>query len=920
MESPTPSKPVFEHHYSGLGVNNTRPRISWRFQTTAATVPGWAQSSYELEITFVASGQTQRYRVASDQSVLVPWPTHSLASRERATVRVRVYGESLGSPSYNSDEAGPWSPDATVETALLNRSDFYGQFITSAQRFGDGPLQPIRFRKDFVIPADYQPGCEARLYITALGVFETWINGRPVTDECLAPGWTSYKHRLGYRVLDTTNLLVPGQTNTICVEVAEGWYAGRLGFKGGIRFRYGDVLGVMAQLEIRQRAPRVVAEPWMLLSDDTWTAAPSALLGSELYDGEIYDLREEQTGWALPDTIWPESHRHAVKTLPWPSARLFASESPPVRVTEAKACTKAFRSESGKTLLDFGQNLVGKLSVKSLTLAKGARVTFKHAEVLENGELGTRPLRDAKCCDTIIGSGETLLDWTPKFTFHGFRYVQVDGWPGGGLPELHDFRALVIHTDMKRRGFFECSNKHVNQLHRNVVWSMRGNFVSIPTDCPQRDERLGWTGDLQVFCPTASFLYDTVGILGSWLEDVAVEQMEDGKGGIPPLVVPLAISPNWPHIAQAVWDDVTVLTPDVLYKYSGDKGLLERQFESMHTWLDEGVDRASDGLWNPDKWQLGDWLDPSAPPNDPGNGRTDNILVANAYLVHTTLVFSHLCAILGKADMAAKYASDGDVLKALFQRRYITPDGNLMSSSQTGLSLAVQFGLYPDDPAQRRAAAQALDRQVRTARFRIGTGFAGTPVIAHALTSIGRPQLAYRMLLETECPSWLYPVVAMGATTVWERWDSMLPNGRINPGQMTSFNHYALGAVADWLHSSVGGISPLEPGWRVIRVRPVPGGNITSASVRFEGPYGLVACTWALDGDVFSMQLTVPPSCSAVITLPSDLRRDYECVEEASHTAKSGVHHFECIFKAGEWPPKPFIAANQPMPPDTIAE
>ncbi|KAK1467548.1 hypothetical protein CCUS01_07079 [Colletotrichum cuscutae] len=243
---------------------------------------------------------------------------------------------------------------------------------------------------------------------------------------------------------------------------------------------------------------------------------------------------------------------------------MVAPDAPPVRVIETKPCVKVFLSKTGKTILDFGQNLVG----------------------------------------------EPLLNWSLKFTFHGFRYVQVDGWPGSG-PSEDDIQALVIHTDMRRRGFFECSNPYVNQLHKNVVWSMRGNFLSIPTDCPQRDERLGWTGDLQVFCPTATFLYDTLGILGNWLEDVAAEQLEEGKGGIPPL------------------DDVTVLAPDALYQYSSDKGLLERQFVSMQTWLDEGVDRACDGLWNPDKWQLADWLDPSAPPDDPGNGRTDSILIAN---------------------------------------------------------------------------------------------------------------------------------------------------------------------------------------------------------------------------------------------------------------------------------------------------
>ncbi|KAM5350328.1 hypothetical protein ACJ41O_006833 [Fusarium nematophilum] len=892
MSSPTVSKLRFEHHHSGLGVDTSTPRLSWSFETSQSTLPAWTQTSYDVEIIF-ASEEPQIFHVESDQSVLVPWPARPLSSRESAAVRVRAYGNL--SPS-------PWSSPATVEAALLQSSDFKAHFITPAERIAPvGPfrlVRPIQFQKEFNLPKDLTVS-KARLYITALGVFEATINGHRVGDECLAPGWTSYRFRLAYRIHDVTPLLHSGK-NVITVEVAEGWYAGRLGFKGGRRFRYGEELGLFAQLEVQGDG-----SAWTLLSDDSWTCAASSLITSELYDGEVYDMNVQ------PSQVLK------TRTLPRPSGKLVAPDAPPVRVTETKPCRKVFRSKSGKIILDFGQNLVGKLSIPSITIPKGESVVFHHAEVMEDGELGTRPLRDAKCRDIIVGSGKPLVNWTPKFTFHGFRYAQVDGWPGGD-PSPTDIQALVIHTDMTRRGFFSCSSPDVNRLHSNIVWSMRGNFLSLPTDCPQRDERLGWTGDLQVFCPTATYLYDTLGILGNWLQDLAEEQLEDGKGGIPPLVCPLAISPNWPHMAQAVWDDVTVLAPDVLFRYSSDRDLLQRQFASMRAWLDEGVDRAPDGLWNPDKWQLADWLDPSAPPEDPGNGRTDNILVANAYLVHTTLVFAKLCAVLGKSDLAEKYTRDGDRLKTLFQRRYITPEGNLMSTSQTGISLAVKFGLYPEDKSQRKTAATALERLVRTARFHISTGFAGTPVISHALTEIGRPQLAYRMLLETTCPSWLYPVVSMNATTIWERWDSMLPDGRINPGQMTSFNHYALGAVGDWLHGVVGGISPHEPGWRVIRVRPVPGGNITSAKVSFEGPYGLVACEWRLEDSKFSMSLRVPPNCSALVTLPSELRKEYSG-EEETRMVQSGLHDFECVFDAGEWPPKPMIAANQSMPEDTIA-
>ncbi|EWZ27937.1 hypothetical protein FOZG_18353 [Fusarium oxysporum Fo47] len=643
MSSPHVGQLKFEHHHSGLGLDTPKPRLSWIFGTSPSTASAWAQTCYEVEVTFARTEKAENFQVSSDQSVLIPWPARPLSSRESATVRVRVRGKSLQDEPCTT-EYSPWSAPATVEAALLEPSDYKANFITSAKRLGP--------------------------------------------------------FRLVYRIHNVSSLLLPGEKNIISVEVAEGWYAGRLGFKGGERFRYGDELGLFAQLEVQDDDAAV---SWHLCSDDSWLCTSSPIINSEIYDGETYDMNHTDS-----DTL-------ITRTLSRPTAQIVAPDIPPVRVIETKPFKKIFSSKSGNVILDFGQNLVGKLYIPRLETEKGKHISFRHAEVMEDGELGT--------------------------------YVEVEGWPGDG-PSIDDIQALVLHTDMRRRGFFECSNPYVNRLHQNVVWSMRGNFLSLPTDCPQRDERLGWTGDLQVFCPTATYLYDTLGILGNWLQDLSAEQLEEGKGGIPRLVCPLAISSNWPHIAQAVWDDVTVLTPDVLYQYSSDKNLLERQFESMQTWLDQGVDRAPNGLWNPDKWQLADWLDPSAPPDDPGNRRTDNILVANAYLVHTTLVLAKLCMVLGKTGLGLKYGEDGE---------------------RTGINLAVRFGLYPEKKEQRETARKALDPMVRVARFHISIGFAGTPAISHALTEVGRSQLAYRMLLETACPSWLYAVVSHDATTVWER-------------------------------------------------------------------------------------------------------------------------------------------------------
>lgn len=916
MTSPIVSAPTFEHHFSGLGLATSTPRISWAFASSSSTVQEWVQTAYEIEISYGADKQHESYHVAATDSVLVPWPGKPLGSREAASVRVRVYGKSTGVSALLDSNPSAWSSSAKVEAGLLEAVDeLRSHFIASEKRIApDGVLTPVRFRKAFSIPNE-KSKLHGRLYITAYGVFEAWINGKHVSDELFAPGWTSYNHRLAYRVYDVSSLLLPGEKNVICAEVGDGWYAGRIGLRGGQTCTYGPDIGLSAQLHVQESNTDLLT----LRSDETWLSTASARILSQIYDGETHDLRKDNENWTSPNAEWSPHDFLGTKKMPAPTCELVAIDAAPVRVTETVACKKVFSSKSGQTILDFGQNLVGRLFVPRLELDADQEITFRHAEVMEDDELGVRPLRTAKATDKIIGCGELVLNWSPKFTFHGFRYVQVDGWPGK-LSEL-DIQAHVIHTDMQRRGFFECSNNSVNQLHQNIVWSTRGNFVSLPTDCPQRDERLGWTGDIQAFTPTATFLYDTLGILGSWLQDLAVEQLEEGKGGIPPLVVPLAHMPHWPHMAQAVWDDVTILTPASLYLYSSDKDLIQRQFESMHAWLDEGVDRAPDGLWNPDKWQLSDWLDPAAPPDDPGNARTDGVLVANQFLIYVTHIFAHLCAILGSSDMAIRYEKDAARLKDLFQRRFISPEGNIMGTTQTGIGLALQHDLYAEDDVQRMTAAAALEKLVRTARFRVATGFAGTPIIAHALTKIGKPQLAYRMLLEQTCPSWLY-AVSMGATTVWERWDSMLPDGRINPGHMTSFNHYAYGSIADWLHGTVGGISPAEPGWRVIRVRPVPGGNLTSARVSFHGPYGLVACEWTWKSGQFWMQLTVPPNCSAVVTLPSDLKRSYALAEqkEKSQLTGSGLHTFECDFDAGEWPPKALVGSFMDIPEDKIAE
>ncbi|WP_432117519.1 family 78 glycoside hydrolase catalytic domain [Streptomyces sp. bgisy032] len=887
--------PVFEHHREPLGIGESRPRLSWRTETDT---PGWRQAAYQIELvddTGAVLGGTDG-RVESDASVLVPWPGPELASRTRVGARVRVWD--------TGNRASPWSPVAYAETGLLDPADWTARPIAPRPDPGTGPARPrpvVLLRRSFRL---HGPIASARLHITALGVFQPELNGRPVGADVLAPGWSSYHHRLRYSTHDVTEHLRQGE-NVLGALLGEGWYSGRLGFHGGRRDIYGDRPALLAQLEVRYAdgTTRTVA------TDTRWQAATGPALRSELYDGEEYDARLERPGWSAPGD--PGPGWTPVVELGMPRGALVAPTGPPVRRTRTLAPVRILTTPAGHTVLDFGQNLVGRLRIRVRGEA-GRTITLRHAEVLEHGELALRPLRQAAATDryTLSGApgGET---YEPLFTFHGFRYAQVDGWPGEPAPG--DVEAVVLHTAMERTGWFTCSEPLVNRLHANVVWGMRGNFLDVPTDCPQRDERLGWTGDIAVFAPTAAFLFDCSGMLGSWLRDLAAEQLTRPDGAIPPLVVPDALPEGFPAAPNAVWADSAVLVPWALYRAFGDEGLLRTQWESMSGWADE-LERyvARDGgLWR-GEFQLGDWLDPAAPPDRPGDARTDGDLVANAYAARTAEIMAEVAALLGEPGHAERYTRLAGRVRAAFADEFVTPGGLLASDAQTAYALALRFALLPTG-RQRERAGRRLVEIVRRAGFRIATGFAGTPLICDALTEAGAPQIAYRMLLETGCPSWLYPVT-MGATTVWERWDAMLPDGTVNPGEMTSFNHYALGAVADWLHRAVAGLGEAAPGWKRLRIAPVPGGTLTHAHAAHLTPYGRAEAGWERHGGTLTVTAVVPPNTTAEVQLP-DATPLFE--------VGSGHHTFTVHgFTTPAWPPQPLRhpfsspEENAPAPED----
>lgn len=850
LAAPTP--PRFEHRTDSgpvLGLGTATPRLSWQVPSADA---GYEQSAYEVEIT---TDTTQNHQVESADQVLVPWPGEPLASRESAQVRVRVRG---------AGDWSEWSEPATVETGLLATDEWTARFVSPRDIGAHGSPAPV-LGAALELPQDV---VKARLYSTAHGIYLPELNGQRVGDEELAPGWTAYQQRLRYQTYDVTELVRAGE-NKLEFLVGNGWYRGRLGFRGDHAL-YGERLAVLAQLEVTTADGQVN----VFGSDDTWTAHESAITADDLYDGQATDLRRS------PGSPTP------VDVLDADLSLLVAPDGPPVRVTEVLPAVEITSSPSGKTLVDFGQNLVGRVRLKVRGGAEGDEVVLRHAEVLENGELGVRPLRTAKATASYILAGPEEVTLDSPLTFHGFRYAEVTGIDD---LRLEDLEAVVVGTDLRRTGWFESSDDQLNRFHDNVVWGMRGNFVDVPTDCPQRDERLGWTGDIQVFSPTASFLFDTAGFLTSWLADLAAEQQKDGSV---PFVVPDILRNEGP--ATAAWGDAATIVPWVIYERTGDVALLARQLPSMWAWVDRMADLAGEDLLWSGGFQFGDWLDPTAPPDNPFRAKADPDVIATAHLARSAEVVAKAAELVGDAELAGQYADLAARVRRAFAAEYATEGGRVLSDAATTYSLALQWALLPTDE-QRRRAGERLADLVRISGFRISTGFVGTPLIADALADSGHPEVAYRLLLQTGCPSWLY-AVTMGATTVWERWDSMLPDGSINPGQMTSFNHYALGAVADWMHRRVAGLAAGDPGYRTIVVKPLLSTRLTSAAAKHLTPYGEAAVSWSRSDGQVRLNVVVPVGSRAEVDVPG---------QSASESVGHGSHEWTADDPYAELPPLP---------------
>ena len=824
-----------------LAIGAETPRLSWQL---SASHDGLVQLGYEIEASqspsFEALLATTGERNGEAQ-VAVPAPGGALRSREVRFYRVRVRDVSGWSG---------WSEPLRIEAGLVEPGAWTAQAITLPDDPGSRSQAPAPLlRTEFEVRV---PVATARLHVTALGVHRVTLNGRPVSDDLLAPGWTSYRHRILADTYDVTRLLSTGR-NAIGAALGDGWYRGRLGWElADDRCRYGREVGLVAQLEIEC----VDGTRLVIATDRSWRASTAEVRTADLYDGSTIDLRMAQPGWdavGFDDSGWI-----AAISVPLDPLVIEQRSAPPVRRI-ATLPVPLSPAGPGCWRLDGGQNISGwvRLTVRG---RRGDRVLVRHAEVLEpDGGLHTLALRSAKATDTYVLAGDGAVVLEPAFTFHGFRYAEVET-----TAEVVDAQFVAISSDTAPRASFECSDADLTRFHENVVWSQRDNFVSIPTDCPQRDERLGWTGDAQAFAATGSTLFDAAAFWSSWLRDLALDQ--DPDLGVPSVVPDMVLAGEL-RFGRAGWADAATIVPWAVYESYGDRAVLEQQFGSMRAWVDSlSRRREPDGLLVPGT-QFGDWLDPDAPAGRPWEAKVASGFLANAFFAHSARLAAEAASVLGDGSAAERYGSLAREVAAATWSQW----SHHALESQTGCAIALQLGIAPDSDRPRVAAA--LAGLVRAAEGRVATGFLGTPLVLPALVEFGHIDECYLMLLSRELPSWLYQV-RQGGTTVWERWDAIRPDGSIHPGTMVtpeglpdsgaphmlSFNHYAYGAVVDWVYRHVAGIAPdrAYPGYRRIVLAPKPGRGIDWANAAIETGYGRAAIGWRFDGETLIADLELP--------------------------------------------------------------
>jgi alpha-L-rhamnosidase len=827
-----------EYRENPLGLEVARPRLTWILQASGRNQ---RQSAYQI---LVASSEEKLNsgvgdlwdsgKVESDQSTQVAYAGPPLPSRARAWWKVRVWDATGNESAY--------SAPAWWEMGMLNSSDWKGQWISLPV---DPPLQngpSPHLRRVFSLD---KPIKTARAYASAKGLYKLYLNGRLATSDRFLPGWTDYNKRVQYQTYDITDLLTQGQ-NAAGVLVGDGWYGGPLGWTDRIT-SYGTHPEALVQIEIEYAD----GSHETIATDSAWKVATGPILTSTLFLGETYDARLEMPGWntaQFDDTSWQSAHAEPLGDLP-----LTASCTDAVRTYEELPALSVSEPTPGVYIFDLGQNMVGWVRLK-INGGAGQAITLRFAEMLNpDGTLYTENLRSAQATDSYILNGKGEEIYEPTFTFHGFRYVELTGCTAPPTPST--ITGIVAHSALAVSGTFECSNALLNQLQHNIVWGQKGNFLEVPTDCPQRDERLGWMGDAQIFVRTACFNYDVASFFTKWMVDVEDAQSEEGGfSDVSPRIV------DYSDGAPA-WGDAGVIVPWTIYRCYGDTRMLEKHYEAMAKWVAYVRDANPNLLWlerrNND---FGDWLSI--------NADTPKDILATAFFANNARLMAIMASALGKPADVAKYEKLFAGIKAAFNKEYVSEDGRIKGDTQTAYVLALRFGLLPEE--LRPLAAKHLVADIEARGNSLSTGFLGTGHLLPALTEAGYTDLAYKLALAEHFPSWGYSI-KHGATTIWERWDGWTHDKGFQTPSMNSFNHYAFGAVGEWLYTVVAGIDldPNEPGYKRFILRPQPGGGLTHASGVLESPYGQIVSDWKIENGRFHWRVMVPPNTSATAFVPA---------------------------------------------------
>jgi alpha-L-rhamnosidase len=851
-----------------LGIDEPRPRLSWKLVSARG---GDAQTAYRLRVALRPGdlGDPDRLlwdsgRVEADDSLDGVYDGPPLQSSTRYHWRVTLW-------DAQGEEAG--SAESWFETALLHPDEWVAAWIgrdPAMQAAMDPPGDDDRSeRTRWLAPRPHlrrsfslaERPWRARAYVTARGLYELRLNGHRVGDAELAPGWTDYRRRVLYQTYDVTDLLGQGE-NVVGAVLGDGWWSGYVGFDPGRHARhYGDAPQLLVQLvlDFPGGSRRVVA------SDGAWRERSGPIRYADLLMGERYNARQELPGWDRPG--YDDGDWAAAAVLDRDTSVLQAAPDPPVRVVEDLAAVSVRRCGDGRFIVDLGQNMVGRVRLRIRGASRDQRLRLRHAEVLDgDGELYVANLRSAEATDVYVCAGESVEVFEPRFTFHGFRYVEVSGYPG----ELRgdDVVGRVLASDTPWAGEFACSDPMVTRLQANIRWSQRGNFVAVPTDCPQRDERLGWLADAQVFLPTACRNADVGSFMARWMRDVVDAQ--DADGAFPDVAPKVGVDSE----GAPGWGDGGVIIPWQLYRAYGDTRVLERCFDAMVAWVEHIHRHNSDLIWrNRVGRHYGDWLAVDA--HTPGE------VLATAWFARSAELVAAAAEVLGRDEAAKRYRDLHAAVRDAFADAFVDEGGHVAGDTQTGYLLALAFDLLPRHLVGAAVGHLVADIQARDRH--LTTGFMGLALLCPVLCEHGHADLAYALLHQDSYPSWGYAIVH-GATTIWERWDGWTAERGFQTPAMNSFNHYALGSVGDWLYGRVAGIDQ-QPGsvaYRQLLLRPTPGGRLDWARAWQETPRGRVECGWRLDGDRIGVDVQVPPGTTALLHLPT---RDPASVRESGAAA-----------------------------------